>query len=359
MSKNLSRWQKSLKNGKVAGCKAGNLSLALLLIASITVLFALPRQTQAFTSEKDTMSRLKISQAANHTIQFSLNTGQTWAAGETLIIDFADAFGTTGFINTDPLDYDISWGGTDKSIVANGFCVANSIEITTVNTATDTFTFTLCPASSSSAPGAEIIVEIGIPPLVTFGGNGDTQITNPPSAGSNLINLSGTIQGTATGQLAVGITAEDQVTVTASVDASLTFTVTNTSINLGTLSISSVSSNSTNTLVVTTNAQSGYIITGLGDNTNGMVNQDISGQYLNWVIDGTVTAGSEEFGAAYAGAAGHPVGDVGLGTLTTVTSRISPQNNDTTTVTYKASIDTLTQTGSYRSIITYIATGTF
>jgi hypothetical protein len=108
--------------------------------------------------------------------------------------------------------------------------------------------------------------------------------------------------------------------------------------------------------VVTTNAASGYIITGLGDSPNGLVSANDN---IPWVADGTVTAGASEYGAAYAGAGGHPAGDIGLASTTTVTSRSAPYNNDTTTATYKASPNTIDKPGTYQSVITYIATGTF
>ena len=327
------------------------LLVGLVLLVSLS--FPGRSQAATFTNRKDTLSRLKISIAANHTICFNLAT--SWDAGETITIDFDDGFDTSGFANNEPEDFDIAWattnctGGTDKTIVAAGACAANAIEITSVNTTTDVFTFTLCSSSTSSGGTDQIAIEIGT--NATFGATGNDQIVNPSTAGSKLIQLAGTINDT--GDIAVGITAEDQTTVTASVGASLTFTVSPTSVNLGTLSTSSVSS-ATNTLSVTTNAANGFVITGQGTTLTSGSNT------IPFTTDGTVTAGSREYGVAFSGGSGsHPSGDRNLTSTETVTTVTGPANNDQTTATYKASIDTTTVPGTYTSTITYIATGTF
>ena len=82
---------------------------------------------------------------------------------------------------------------------------------------------------------------------------------------------------------------------------------------------------------------------------------------IPFVADGLVTAGSAEYGANFSGGLGsHPAGDIGLSSLTTVTSYgDNTSSGDTTTATYKASASPATQAGSYASTTTYIATATF
>src|SRR3990167_2246193 len=132
--------------------KKSMLKRFLIFVSIISLLvfpFVLNNKAQAapHTVISDQLSRLEVSLNANHTITFTL--ASAWDASEALTLDFVDGdgFDTTEFANTEPEDFDIRWGGsggTEKTIVASGGCAANSIEITTVNTTTDTFTFTLC-----------------------------------------------------------------------------------------------------------------------------------------------------------------------------------------------------------------------
>ncbi len=142
------------------------------------------------------------------------------------------------------------------------------------------------------------------------------------------------------------------VTVSADVGQTLSFALSATSADLGTLSDSAVSTDD-HTLTVSTNASGGYSLTGEGSTlTSGS-------DTIPFVTDGTVTTGVSEYGVAFSGASGHPAGDQDLSTATTVASSTGPTSNATTTATYKASIDASQPAGSYTSAITYIATATF
>ncbi|MDP9211959.1 MAG: hypothetical protein M3N59_01640 [bacterium] len=142
------------------------------------------------------------------------------------------------------------------------------------------------------------------------------------------------------------------VTVSAAVGQTLSFALSSTAVNLGTLSSGSVATGN-HTMTVGTNASGGYAITGQGTTlTSGS-------DTIPFVTDGTVTAGASEYGVAFAGAAGHPAGDQDLSSSTTVASASGPVSSAVTTATYKASITGSQPAGSYTSAITYIATATF
>ena len=130
------------------------------IISLLVVPFFLNYKAQAapHTTVSDVLTRLQTTENANHTITFDL--ASAWNATETLVIDFVegDGFDTTGFLNSEAEDYDITWEGAEKTIVANGGCAADSIEITTVNTTTDTFTFTLCAGSPPSGAKDTIVI---------------------------------------------------------------------------------------------------------------------------------------------------------------------------------------------------------
>jgi len=204
--------------------KFRGLLYGLSIVAVVLVNFvAQPVKAAALDDLKDLLSDSRISTAANHTITIDMATGDTWAAGETLIIDFDDAFNSTGFANNEPEDFDIVVGATEESIVANGGCATNdAIEITTVNTTTDTFTFTACGSyTTESGNGHEIVIEIGT--NATSGGSGNDQLVNPGTIGSKLVNISGTFNGSVAKDTLVAIT--EGVTLTATVDETLTFTI--------------------------------------------------------------------------------------------------------------------------------------
>jgi hypothetical protein len=135
----------------------------------------------------------------------------------------------------------------------------------------------------------------------------------------------------------------------------LEFTISTANLPLGVLSPSSVASNS-HTMTATSYLSSGFVITAVGPDPL------TRGSYtVPWVADGAVNAGSPEYGANFSGGGGsHPGGDIGLGTLQTVTTYTgSASSGDTTTATYKASINSTSAAGDYASTTTYIATATF
>src|SRR3989344_6091845 len=202
---------------------------ALLIVAAVYPLFSKPLFSASLTTLSDTMSRQKVSENANHTIQFDLVS--TWDATETIVVDLDNGFTSTGFANTEAEDFDITWEGAEKTIVAAAGCAANSIEITTVDTTNDVFTFTLCAGSTASAATDTIIIEIGT--NATAGTPGDDQIDNPGSTGSKTITITG--PGSDSGSLAVPILSNDQVVVSATVDPTITSTLSDTTCSLGTL----------------------------------------------------------------------------------------------------------------------------
>jgi hypothetical protein len=336
---------------------------ALLLIAAVYPLFSKEAFGASHTVEKDTLSRLTISTAANHTIQLDL--ASAWDASEALIIDFDDGFDTTGFATNEPEDYDIRWDDTaaDKTIVASGSCAANSIEITTVNTSTDTFTFTLCAGSTASAANESLIIRIGT--HVVTGPAGDDQIDNPGTNGSKTVFLTGPTSGDE-GSFAIPIMNADQVTVSATVDPTITSSLSGTTCNLGTLSTSSVSG-CTYTNAIATNALNGYAATLVENND---LRIDVSNTIGD--SDTDIDAGTEEYGFASSDTtstpdAGDYDGACGGGATETVTpidgtetyANQSTVASDTITLCHAASIDGTTTAGVYSHIVTHITTGTF
>lgn len=124
----------------------------------------------------------------------------------------------------------------------------------------------------------------------------------------------------------------------------ISLTIDNLSLNLGTLSDSAVNSASTNATVGTDSA-TGYTLS----------TSAVSGTSIANVADGTVTAGSEEYGFSGSGSENQISGDVGVTAGVLIASTSSPITNSQTTLTFKASMSPSTAGGSYSQTITIAA----
>ncbi|NTU69891.1 hypothetical protein HGB13_03680, partial [bacterium] len=93
--------------------------LTKFLIVSL-VIFSLPQVTNAasLTALSDTMSRLKDSQASNHTIRFTTPTGVAGAAQ--VVVTFPTGFDVNGTGNNlDYTDIDVADDGVDVTLAAS------------------------------------------------------------------------------------------------------------------------------------------------------------------------------------------------------------------------------------------------
>ncbi|MEX0621933.1 MAG: hypothetical protein WD187_02995 [Candidatus Woykebacteria bacterium] len=347
--------------------------ISVLTLAISPIYFQQQVQAAPHTTVSDTLSRLQTSTAANHTIQFDL--ASAWNASETVVIDFVDGdgFDTSGFANSEAEDYDITWEGSEKTIVANGGCAADSIEITTVNTSTDTFTFTLCAGSTASAANDTIVIEIGT--HASAGGGGNDQITNATSTGSKTVTITGPTSGDSA-TFAVAMMSSDQVTVSATVDPTITSSLSASTCSLGTLGSGAINFCSyTNT--VSTNASSGYVSTILED---GNLCSPSVASCTNDIddADGDVDQGTEEYGVSSNDTTGtqdivdstgcDDSGTAENASAITGTAQVyadsgdgdaGPVSSAVTTVCHSASIAGTTPAGSYEHTVTHITTGTF
>ncbi len=170
----------------------------------------------------------------------------------------------------------------------------------------------------------------------------------------------------------VAASTAGQVTVTASVDETLSFTLANNTVALGTLSTSTTASG-TSTMSASTNATSGYsivvsgttltsgsnTITALASPTASAVNNKQFG--INLMANTTPAVGS--------GVSGVGGGSVSTGYNTsnsfkfvsgdTVASASVPSNTNVYTVSHIANIDAVTAPGLYSTVLTYVATANF
>lgn len=139
-------------------------------------------------------------------------------------------------------------------------------------------------------------------------------------------------------------------------DPKMTFTISSNLIDFDTLPVGSVVSDSM-TVTTTTNAEGGYVTSIYEDGNL----RRAGGADINDVLDGDVTAGSEEYGIRTSGAHGQMNGaDTAItGTPQAVADYSSWISADTVTINYKVSISITTANGVYGHVVTLVSTGRF
>jgi len=337
--------------------------VSIISILVFVIAFYIPHtHAAAVTSVSDTMTRLKAATASNHTITFTTPTGV--AAGQTMTVTFPAGF-TIGSV--DYTDIDVTDDGADLTLAATPsgatWGAAFTDQVLTITSGTGTIAAT-----------SVIVIEIGT--NATFGVAGDQQITNP-TAGTKLISIGGTFGDS--GQLGVVIVSDDQVVVNATVDPTITFTITNNSVTLltaaaGNPDSSNTAYNGSNTLAAATNADNGYVITYLGSTLTSGGNTITA-----MAAQAASSTGTEQFGvnlknnatpnvgADPSGGSGAPVADYNTadqykfvaGATTNLASAAGPSQTTTYTVSYITNVADITEAGAYSTTITYICTGTF
>lgn len=274
--------------------------ITLLVWTSVLVAWRIPAEAATLTSMSDTLSDSDLNVASNHTIKFTTPTGVS-AGG---IVDYHFPTAVTEFSSSSIQalgieDFDFVIGSSEMTVTSTfGGCSGASIVgvTTTISAASSTVRVEIC-TSNSIAASASTTLEIGT--NATASSSGNSQITNPSAAGSYQI----TIAGSQTDSGAFRVAIIDDVTVTAAVATSFTFTIsavnagiscagittsaasTATTIPFGTLS-TSASSTICQTLAVTTNAANGFTVTVQADQTLTSAN----GADIDYFVNGNATS---------------------------------------------------------------------
>lgn len=177
------------------------------------------------------------------------------------------------------------------------------------------------------------------------------------------------------GAAVVAIGTSNEVTVTATVEPTLSMALSSNSIALGTLTPAAVST-ATNTVTIKTNAVSGYTLQALAnDGTGTGAGLKSTTGIIPSATGSTIAAGTSGFGiyvsnltaTAAAGTNANTTPTVGLGNgtvpQTTALQTVSTGNGTTdgsvSTVTYKAAISAVQPSGNYSTTVTYAVTGQF
>lgn len=264
-------------------------------------------EAASITSASDTLSNSAPSVGSNHTISFTTPNGMI--SGQTIELTFAPEFTMTSIVED---DIDILVNGlsssTDATPAANTWGVVRSGNVVTFTSPTN-----LGLASSSA-----ITIRIGNHAVTS--GTGANQIVNPSATTSYAIDIAGTMPDS--GQVRVAIMSE--VVVSASVDTSLTFTVsgvnssstvngsptttaattTYNTLPFGTLGIN-ISKTLAHDLLITTNASQGYTVTveqtgplqsTTGDTIDGFINGSDTNTPTAWQGPSAIVSDTDTFG---------------------------------------------------------------
>ncbi len=319
----------------------------------------------ALTLVSDTMSSSKVDAASSHVIRFTTPTGANEAT-DTIIITFPADFDFTGKdINTLSLTHGGLEGEDNVETLAAG---DNNNDWKAVFSGVENRVLTLTApddgVGTAAIAGGSIVV-------ITYS---SANSINPSTDGSKEITISGTFGDT--GSITVNILTDDQVSLSATVAQSLTFSISDNTVGFGTLSASNDrfangdgtgadDATTAHTLVVGTNAANGYTMTLNGSTlTSGGNTIDAIG-----AVNTASAEGTEQFGLRMTAAGGDgdveaPYADAGYAFDSAafpgpVASSNTASANTTYSVIYLANITANTEAGAYTATLTYVATANF
>ncbi len=330
---------------------------------------ALIANAASLSAMSDTMSNQTVSANSTHSIKFTTPTGVT-ANGQTIAITFQSGFDfTSKTIGTVSLTHGASTGLESTETLAASpsasawgavFSGSNNV-ILTLTAPTDG------TGAASLAANDKVIVSYT-----------SANSINPSSPGNYTIGL---VANGDTGTITVPILTNSQVAISATVDQSLSFSVSNNAIGFGSLTTANsrfatsdtlgASSEPTNahTLSASTNAASGYSVAVSGATlTSGANTIDaIPGASAVALAPGTEQFGIRAVVASGSGTVATPfngsAGNYGFGTSPLTTQTFASNNTASAAtsynVNYAANIATLTEAGSYATTLTYVATANF
>jgi hypothetical protein len=326
----------------------------------------------SLTSVSDTMSSLKVSVASNHDIYFVTPTGIS--TGQTILVTFP-----SGFVINAALDFsdvDVLVNGVQQTLAASNGASTWGV----VRTSATVLTITAQSGGTPAAAGNNVRIRIGT--NASNQSTGVRQVANDSTPGTKVVTIGG---GTFadTGTASVILVNDDTVSVSATVQQSISFSISTSTIYFGTLSSGSAKyASSTNvsgdgtetiahTLAVGTNAPSGYSITVLGQTLTSQQNTANTIAFIG-ASPTASTPGTEQFGiratksGGVNGAIGSPFANAtNYGYDATATSSsvfasgTTPTNTETYSLRYLANIAALTEAGTYQANLTYVATANF
>jgi len=356
--------KRAIKNLRAGFAVLGIFALCFGFLPVTTV------RAASITSAKDVLSTLTDSASANHTISWV--SPSAVANNTSITITFPTGFSLTGIVED---DVDIA-GSSEGELTTAADCSGS--EDASVAVASQTVTITLCSGDGGDFTNSETItVEIGNHAAAS--GTGVNQIENQTVAQNNSDAIIDITSGASdSGSVAVEIITDDSVTVTATVDPSITFSISDTSVGFGTLASGAVryatgdgtggttETTAAHTMSAGTNAAGGLAVTyngGLLTSAGNTIDAATSVTPPGNTSAEQFAIAVDDNGTAFSIVAGYdqatPLYSFVASTTTTLFSSSAPLTSTAVDVHYLANIAANTEAGNYTTSITYIATGTF
>jgi len=359
--------------------KLVRLASQLTTAAMVVSMFAsVTPASAAITVVKDTMSRLNASVTSSHSISFVSDVAVTGNSARNMTLALGGIADFTGEGGVIPGDVTMTIAAAPITEVAVCTPVAGEVAITQTAPPGTGLTFTFCTGTNVAISDV-ITIDIA-----------DGKITNP-AAGTYQLLIGGTGLIAGTAQLA--IMDFDYVTVTATIQSTMVFDIDIAAacgaetggayaVSLSNLTTGSVTTAANHIcLDLKTNGTGGAIVEVMNDTANGLDGQNTADFIVTpWANAAAtlLTAGVEGYGLCAVGSvvtgaitpvqpyngacATDVVGGVASTFKTLANTGGAPvdgTNNGAIDLKVRASIAPTTMADSYRSILTFRATGTF
>ena len=328
----------------------------------------------ALTTLSDTQSSVKVSNLSDHTIQFVTPSGISATQSVSITFPVGWNLGGLGATSTDfATSTSASCSGFSDALLINGAASGLNWGVATTS---QSITIT----SGTAVVPANRCVQIRLGSNAIFQASGTSQITNPSSATSSILTLAA---GADSGQITVNIITDDTVAMTGTVNQSLSFVISTSTIYFGTLGSAGVKfASSTNplgdttstiahTLAVGTNAPSGFTLSVRGQTLTSLQNASNTIDAIG-VSAASSTAGTEQFGfrATESGGTNVTVSppysfstSYGYSATATTSATLAVGTGSTPVSTlslrYVTNIAAITEAGTYAANLIYVATANF
>lgn len=377
------------------------LSLFFVLIVFFVLSFVNPNAPKkafaaSFSSLSDQLSRIKQNEYSAHTISFT--TTRDLLVNDTVSIDFHEddgSFAVDGLSSVADIDYIIA--GQQATIVGiDGDCTGHNIEerpvAVSLNNTTGVLTLKNCSTwiygggafensliKNVYAANRTMVIKIGS--SAVYGGDGGDLIINP-SIGTYNIDISGSWGDT--GKIGVTIIGEDQISVSAFTDPTLTFSISDVSLGFGSFVSTAVryaTNDSAGSLVVPpagaptvltagTNGAMGLIIaiSDLGNGSGGLYSPPPISELIPPASSSSIVNGSKTYGVYGKNSSGLTIDpgfdndgalDLAISNNMQSFATSSGPINGSVDLVPLASISASTKAGNYSDTITIICTGRY
>jgi len=315
------------------------------------------------------MSNQSASAASSHVLKFTVSTGIN-AAGQTIVLTFPSDFNfTSKNISTVSFTHGASTGTENtETLSASPSVTAWGAAFSSTNNLVLTLT------APTGGVGAAVLAPHD-KVIITYNA---THSFNPSVSGSYVIAINANSD---TGNITVPIIDNNQVAVSADIDQTLSFSVSNSSIGFGILDPAAnhfatadttgaaIEPTAAHTISISTNAASGYSVALSGDTLTSGINTITA---IPGSVAQPLTPGTEQFGIRAAVASGTgtvsapfngSAGSYGFGSSSLNSQPFCNASGSPATavynVNYAANITSATETGSYITTLTYVATSNF